>query len=50
VVARFVVDFMIPGEAGEQHSHDASEENTVESPGFANRGGWRAEPADGVEV
>jgi hypothetical protein len=38
------------GEAREQHSHDASEENTIESPGAADRGDWRPEPSDGVEV
>jgi hypothetical protein len=37
-----------PGEASEQHRHDASEEYTIESSGAADRGDRRAEPSDGV--
>jgi multidrug efflux pump subunit AcrB len=38
------------GDAGEQHRHDAGEENAVEGPGTADRRHWRAEPAHGVEI
>jgi hypothetical protein len=42
--------FMPTGEAREQHRHDASEENTIKSPGATDRGDRRAELADGIEV
>jgi hypothetical protein len=42
--------FMPTGEAREQHRHDASEENTIKSPGAADRGDRRAELADRLEV
>jgi RecB family exonuclease len=45
-----VFDSCPPGEASEQHRHDASEEYTIESPGAADRGDRRAEPADGIEI